>query len=78
MHAGAKQLTAKDGSVEQEPGAGVSGVVHGHHVAVGAPDWLASRGVAGAPPLLPAGGPQVCAAACGTSCGWLCLVPLLA
>jgi len=45
--------------VEQEPGSGVSGVVDGHDVAVGSWEWLASRGVAGAPPALPAGGPQV-------------------
>lgn len=42
---GVGALAATDGSVEQQPGSGVSGVVAGHDVAVGSPDWLVERGV---------------------------------
>lgn len=39
-HAGAEEVTAEEGSVRQEPGAGISGQVQGHRVAVGSLEWV--------------------------------------
>jgi cation transport ATPase len=49
---GLEALSAKDDSVEQQPGSGVSGVVCGHDVAVGSPDWLTERSVVRRPAVL--------------------------
>lgn len=49
---GLEALTAKDDSVEQQPGSGISGVVSGHDVAVGSPDWLTERSVVRRPAVL--------------------------
>lgn len=55
---GSKHLSAEEGSVQQEPGCGVRGVVHGHKVAVGTVEWLQQLGASGDAPELPANGPQ--------------------
>ena len=46
--------------MEQQPGSGVSGVVSGHDVAVGSPDWLAELSVVRRPNALKACCRQQC------------------
>eukprot|EP00208_Stichococcus_sp_RCC1054_P001455 CAMPEP_0206141838 /NCGR_PEP_ID=MMETSP1473-20131121/14353_1 /ASSEMBLY_ACC=CAM_ASM_001109 /TAXON_ID=1461547 /ORGANISM="Stichococcus sp, Strain RCC1054" /LENGTH=960 /DNA_ID=CAMNT_0053536563 /DNA_START=260 /DNA_END=3142 /DNA_ORIENTATION=+ len=55
---GAEELTAQEGTVQQEAGSGVSGVVKGHQVAVGSLDWLLANGAKGSvPPDFATSGP---------------------
>ena len=46
----AEALLVEEGSLEQEPGSGIRGVVNGRLVAVGTLDWLRRQGASAPPP----------------------------
>ena len=58
LPAGAQEARVEEGSIRQEAGAGISGRVQGHTVAVGSLEWVQQSASAPAPPTsAPVSGP---------------------